>query len=240
MSNPAADPQPVEDVQGDGRWMSLHHAYMLEGKEREPEVVFLGDSIFQQLQQTEIWHEMFEPMHCLNFSIGGDQTQHLLWRIQNGEVDSVQPKVLVLLVGTNNHGHTAQQVTGGIMEIISVLTNKHPQAQLVVMSLLPRGEKPNPLREKFATINKSLEMQLTEIPTATFLGVDPTIFYKSGTEEIGRQDMFDYLHLTKLGYQKLCEPLLEEIQSLLKDFVKVESTSTETSSMAGELASDQP
>ena len=104
----------------------------------------------------------------------------------------------------------------------------------------PRGEKPNSIREKFASINRSVEDRLTDTPNTTFVGVDPAIFYKSASEDISRQDMYDYLHLTKEGYQKLCEPLLEEIQSLLQNFVKVESTSVETSSMAGELASDQP
>lgn len=218
----------------------MHNAYINEGKEREPEVLFLGDSLFLHLQQTQIWHEMFEPLHCLNFSMGGDQTQNLLWRIHNGEIDYVEPKVIALLIGTNNHGHTAEQVSEAIMEIVSVLQNKQPQAQLVVLGLLPRGEKPNPVREKHAAINKSLEDQFQDMPNVTFVGIEPNAFYCVGTEDINRQDMYDYLHLTKRGYQKLCEPLLEEVQSMLQIFVKVENTSMETSSIAGELASDRP
>nr|KAG5705389.1 hypothetical protein BaRGS_011161 [Batillaria attramentaria] len=109
-----------------------------------------------------------------------------------------------------------------------------------MQGLLPRGEKPNKLREKFAAINKSLETRLADKPNTMFINVDPTTFYKSGTDDISRQDMWDFLHLTSRGYQKLCEPLLEEIQTLLQNFVKVENTSVETASMAGELASDQP
>lgn len=239
MANPAAEPKPVEDVQGDGRWMSLHNAFIADSKEREPEVLFIGDSILSQLQQTKMWSEMFEPLHCLNFSIGGDQTQHVLWRVQNGELDTIYPKVIVLLVGTNNHDHTPEQVVGGVLEIVATLTNKQPQAQLLVVGLLPRGEKPNKLREKFTIINKSLDNQLADLPNATFLLLDPAVFYVAGSEEISRQDMWDYLHLTSRGYQKLCEPILEEVQSLLQNFVKVENTSVETASMAGALASDQ-
>ena len=110
----------------------------------------------------------------------------------------------------------------------------------LLQSLPPRGEKPNPVREKFVTINRALEERLADTPNTTFVGIDPAVFYKSASEDISRQDMYDYLHFTKQGYQKLCEPLLEEIQSLLQNFVKVESTSVETASMAGELASDQP
>ncbi|XP_076438691.1 platelet-activating factor acetylhydrolase IB subunit alpha2-like [Babylonia areolata] len=240
MANPAANPQPVKDVQGDGRWMSQHNAFLMEGKEREPEVLFLGDSIFAHLGQTEIWKEMFEPLHCLNFSIGADQTQHLLWRILNGEMDNVEPKVIVLLIGTNNHDHSAEQVSEAIEKIVEVLTEKRPKAQLIVMGLLPRGEEPNPIRRKLAHINLKLEEKLCDLPNVTFLAVEPSLFYESGSETIGRQDMWDFVHLTKQGYQKMCEPLLEEIQSLLQNFVKVESTSVDTASMAGELASDRP
>lgn len=220
--------------------MSQHNAFLLEGKEREPEVLFLGDSLFAQLGQTEIWKEMFEPLHCLNFSIGGDQTQHLLWRILNGEMDNVEPKVIAILVGTNNHNHSAEQVTAAIEKIVDVLSEKQSQAQLIVVGLLPRGENPNPVREKLATVNQQLEERLCDLPNVTFLALEPSIFYESGTQTIRRQDMWDFVHLTKQGYQKLCEPLLEEIQSLLQNFVKVESTSVDTASMAGELASDRP
>jgi platelet-activating factor acetylhydrolase IB subunit beta/gamma len=109
-----------------------------------------------------------------------------------------------------------------------------------MQGLLPRGEKSNKLREKHAAINKTLEDQLQDLPNATFVGIEPATFYRTGTEEITRNDMYDFLHLTATGFQKMCDPLLEEIQSLLQTFVKVENTSMETSSIAGELASDQP
>lgn len=240
MANPAACAQPIEDVQGDGRWMSMHEAFVLEAKGCEPELLFIGDSILAQLQQTEVWVQMFEPLHCLNFSIGGDQTQNLLWRIQNGELENFQPKVIVLMVGTNNYGHSAQQIAGGILEIVATISKKQPQAEIVVMGLLPRGEKPNKLREKMAAVNASLEPELAEVPNTTFLNIDPAVFYTAGTDNISRRVMWDYLHLTVKGYWKLCKPLLDEIQPLLKNYVKVESTSVETASMAGELASDQP
>ncbi|XP_071111272.1 platelet-activating factor acetylhydrolase IB subunit alpha2-like [Haliotis cracherodii] len=236
--NPAAEAQVVEDVQGDGRWMSLHKRFLLEAKEREPEVVFIGDSLIAQLQHMPIWQQMFEPLHCLNFGIGADQTQHVLWRVQNGELDNMEPKVVVMLVGTNNHDHTGEQVVGGIMELVSAIHTKQPQAQVVVMGIPPRGENRNHLREKILQINTSLAEQLKGKGNVTFLNIDASWFVNAdGT--ITHHDMHDYLHMTRRGYQKICEPLLEEIQNLLQTFVKVESTSVETVSMAGELAGDK-
>lgn len=66
---------------------------MSEAKEREPDVIMIGDSIIQKLQTCHIWDDLFEPLHCLNFGIGGDLTQGVLWRIQNGILDNIKPKV---------------------------------------------------------------------------------------------------------------------------------------------------
>lgn len=62
----------------------------------EPDVVFVGDSIVANLQCTDLWEKWFAPMHCLNFGIGGDQTQHVLWRLRNGELEFIKPKVGVI------------------------------------------------------------------------------------------------------------------------------------------------
>ena len=70
-------------------------------------------------------------MHSFNFGIGGDRTEHVLWRLENGELDEVAPKVIVLLVGTNNHGDLADQIADGIRAIITHIRDKQPQAYLV-------------------------------------------------------------------------------------------------------------
>ncbi|KAF6078930.1 platelet activating factor acetylhydrolase 1b catalytic subunit 3 [Phyllostomus discolor] len=157
--NPASKPTPVQDVQGDGRWMSLHHRFVADSKDKEPEVVFIGDSLVQLMHQCEIWRELFSPLHALNFGIGGDGTQHVLWRLENGELEHIRPKVsrasvgsytslglcphhcsmpfspqiVVVWVGTNNHGHTAEQVAGGIKAIVQLVNQRQPQARVVVL-----------------------------------------------------------------------------------------------------------
>lgn len=237
--NSATDPKPVDDVQGDGRWMSQHKRFVDETKEKEPEIVFIGDSLIQQIANTELWKKLFEPLHCLNFGIGGDQTQNILWRIQNGEMDCIEPKVVVLLAGTNNYDHTAEQVAEGLMEIVSAVQHKQPKTQIVVMGIPPRGENPNPLREKVAKINSIVSDQLSSIPNATFLATDPSLFVDKN-DKISHTDMYDYLHLTTEGYQKICEPLLDTIQDLAQDFVKVENISLDSDSLAGDLATKAP
>ncbi|KAG8143468.1 hypothetical protein E2320_000694 [Naja naja] len=172
--NPASTPTPVIDVQGDGRWMSLHHRFIADSKDKEPEVVFIGDSLVQLLHQFEI---------------------------------------VVLWVGTNNHGHTAEQVAAGIESIVRVINQQQPQARVVVLGLLPRGKNPNALREKNRRVNELLESKMPLLPNSSFLNVDPGFVHSDGT--ISHHDMYDYLHLTRNGYARVCPGLHRLLLCLL-------------------------
>ncbi|XP_030068104.1 platelet-activating factor acetylhydrolase IB subunit alpha1 isoform X2 [Microcaecilia unicolor] len=183
--NPACTPTAVLDVQGDNRWMSL------------------------------IWRELFSPLHALSFGIGGDATHHVLWRLENGELDHIKPKIIVLWVGTNNHGHTAEQIASGIETIIQLINRRQPQAQVVVLGLLPRGKDPNPLRERNKKVNEILASSLPLLSRAQFLDVDPGFVHSDGT--ISHHDMYDYLHLTRHGYSRVCKPIHELLLHLLED-----------------------
>ncbi|TNN88643.1 Platelet-activating factor acetylhydrolase IB subunit beta [Liparis tanakae] len=213
--NPAAVAQPVEDVQGDDRWMSQHTRFVQECKDAEPEVLFVGDSMIQLMQQYEVWREVFSPLHALNFGIGGDTTCNVLWRLQNGELQNIRPKVVVLWVGTNNHKHTAEQVAGGILAIAQLLTSRLPNAKVVVLGLLPRGEQPNPLRQKNAAVNDFLRSWLPRLGQALLLDVSGGFVHSDGT--IHSQDMFDFLHLTPTGYRTMAKPLSDLLLQILNE-----------------------
>lgn len=213
--NPAAVAKPVEDVQGDGRWMSQHIRFVQECKDAEPDVLFVGDSMVQLMQQYEIWREFFSPLHALNFGIGGDTTCNVLWRLQNGELENIRPKVVVLWVGTNNYEHTAEQVAGGIVTIGQELISRLPKAKIVVMGLLPRGERPNALREKNSAVNGFLRSWLPRLGQAQFLDVSREYVHSDGT--INPRDMFDFLHLTSSGYRTMAKPLSDLLLQILEE-----------------------
>ena len=73
----------------------------------EPDVLFVGDSLIGNLQLTDLWEKWFAPLHCLNFGIGGDQTQHVLWRLHNGELECLKPKVVYLFNKENTYVYSA-------------------------------------------------------------------------------------------------------------------------------------
>lgn len=70
-----------------------HNRFLSDAKGKDGDVIFIGDSILQALEHTDVWNQWFAPLHCLNFSIHNDQTQNVLWRIKNGELDHVDAKV---------------------------------------------------------------------------------------------------------------------------------------------------
>lgn len=200
--NPAAVPVAPPDVQGDGRWMSQHNRFVADTKDKEPDVLFVGDSLVQLLQQFEIWRELFSPLHALNFGVGGDATQHVLWRLQHGELENIRPKVVVVWVGTNNHGHSAQQVAEGIEAIVRLIHQRQAQAKVIVLGLLPRGRDPNPLRVKNELVNELVCAALGPLPNATFLETGPGLVATDGS--LSHHDLYDYLHLTRDAYGRLC------------------------------------
>lgn len=214
--NPAAVPSPFDDKRSDDRWMSIHKRFLMEAREQEPEVLFIGDYLVSLASQTEIWQKLFVPMHCLNFGISEDQTQHVLWRIENGEIDTTNPKVIVLSVGANNVDHSVEQIVGGIEACVKAILERKPNATLVVLKLMPCGQHPNPMRSKILEVNQSLQKVLNKKSSgAQLVDINPGFVLPDGS--ISHHDMYDYLHLTQLAYTKAFDVLADLLQQLLSE-----------------------
>src|SRR5262249_46197071 len=100
----AQSPDTVLPEPRDGPWRELHRRYVERAKKGNSDLLFLGDSITQGWNEnvSEVWKRFYGPRSAVNFGIGGDRTQHVLWRINHGELDGIKPKVAVLMIGTNN------------------------------------------------------------------------------------------------------------------------------------------
>ena len=144
-------------------------------------------------------------------------------------------------IGTNNHGNTAEQVAEGIETIVTLISEKQPQAYIVVLvsiiaedalrtdfyslflhfsfiypqKLLPRGQNPNPLREKNQEINERLERLLSPVPKTQLVSIDPGFVLPDGC--ISHHDMYDYLHLTRQGYQRAFDSVYDLLLQLLSE-----------------------
>nr|CAH7729698.1 unnamed protein product [Callosobruchus chinensis] len=223
MMNPCVIPQPPEDVVGDGRWMSMHNRYVQEAKTSEGEVLFIGDSIIQQLQFSTLWTEKISSLHCINFGIGGDRVENILWRVQNGELDfNNKIKAVVLFVGTNNLDCTPHEIFEGILEIIKEIKHRlGNDVAIILPTLLPRGQYPNPYRERNDHVNTFLvdkfcnEANADEVTENVHVVViDNDIVGNDQT--ISHHVMHDYLHLTNTGYTKVFGKVYEKLCEVLK------------------------
>src|SRR5438105_165893 len=128
----------------------LHKQFLQRIKDGPVDVVFFGDSITNGWRGAgkDVWKERFEPLKAANFGIGGDRTQHVLWRMQHGELDGITPKLCMLMIGTNNGKDSAEDVAAGITAIIKEIQKKSPTTKVLLLGIFPLGEKPNPGREK--------------------------------------------------------------------------------------------
>ncbi|XP_023345414.1 platelet-activating factor acetylhydrolase IB subunit gamma [Eurytemora carolleeae] len=215
-----------EDVQGDDKWMSMHRRFLQDARDAEPEVLWIGDSLIQNLCLSKIWEKSFCAMHSLNFGIGGDRTEHVLWRLENGELENISPKIVVVLVGTNNHGDTPEQIAEGLKVICTVIRDRQPQSFVLLLSLLPRGHQPNSLRDRNKAVNGIMEEYVKGNSKLQFVNID-TGFIQAD-KSISHHDMYDYLHLTQKGYSMAFEPVNELLIQLLQEMEgEVERPETE-------------
>ncbi len=150
----AADNPAVQKLNRD---IPRHKEFLkrIEQSKGAGDVIFLGDSITHGWETQKAWQEHFGPFKPVNLGIGGDQTGHVLWRITEGhELDHLNPKAAVIMIGTNNiGGHTAQQIAGGITAIVEELKRQKPHIKILVLGVFPRGNA--------ADAERSLE-QITE------------------------------------------------------------------------------
>jgi lysophospholipase L1-like esterase len=111
-------------------------------------LVFVGDSITDGWRGTgaSVWQKSFAAHKALNLGISGDRTEHVLWRLQHGELDGYEARLFVIMIGTNN-GDPAPDVAEGIKAILAEIRGKQPQANILLLGIFPRGEKPDGSRE---------------------------------------------------------------------------------------------
>ena len=136
--NTAITPAPRE-----AKWMQRHEGFLAETKRGNIDLLFLGDSITDgwRSKGKAVWEKFWTPLHAANFGISGDRTQHVLWRMQNGEIAGIKPKLVVLMIGTNNTGkekadgkarNTTAEVIQGVTAVVQGLrANLPPQIRLL-------------------------------------------------------------------------------------------------------------
>ncbi len=170
-------------VPREGKWMELHERFLERAKSSEGiDLLFLGDSITQGWGNYAVWQGYYGSRNAANFGIGGDRTEHVLWRIQNGEIDGISPKVVVLMIGTNNsRDNSADEIADGITTIVKTLREKLPKSKVLLLGVFPHGETPdNPARAKLAAVNQKIA-KLDDGDTVKYLDIGKRFLNDDGT-----------------------------------------------------------
>lgn len=218
----ADQPAPRTDANS-----KLAHEQLLAKKTQgRIDVYFEGDSIARRWGATdypqflENWNQNFHGWNVADFGWGADRIQNVLWRLENGELDGIHPKVIVLLAGTNNVGGRVPasgpepviaDVTKGIQAVLRVMQKQAPDSLIILTAIFPRGDDPA-LNAEIDAINANLE-KLADGKRIRFLNVNDKLADANGKIVDGMLNA-DKLHPTLKGYQVWADglkPILTEL-----------------------------
>lgn len=218
--NTATNPAPR-----DANWIKRHDGFVEQTKTKKDSVdlLFLGDSITDgwDNQGKAIWEKFYVPHNPLNLGVSGDRTQHVLWRLQNGEVDGLKPKVTVLLIGINNTPNekdgtprnTAPEIIEGITAVVKEIQTRLPKTKVLLLAVFPYKQKGDPMRDKVAEINQGIS-KLGKMKRVTFLDINQKFLEADGT--LPTDVMPDLLHPNEKGYQIWADAMEPTLEKLLK------------------------
>jgi|SRR5579863_2743468 len=197
-----------------------HRDINARAKQGNVDVIFIGDSITQgwEVDGAEVWKLRYESRHALNAGIGGDRTQHVLWRLDNGNVDNISPKLAVVMIGTNNFSDDpAEDIARGIKAIVEKLGSKLPTTKVLLLGIFPRGEKPDELlRAKNIYVNAIIKT-LHDGKRVYYLDINRKLLKADGEQD--REIMPDLVHLSPKGYEIWGSAIEAKVAELLEEKV---------------------
>ena len=153
-ASPATSPMGRDNKHG---WYEEHEKFVAIATRSLSSVLLVGDSMVKGLARYHrVWSKYFEPLRALNFGVGGDRTQHVLWRIENGEIP-LNLQVAFVHCGTNNLDRdNPTEIRDGIASIVYTIQEKKPNANIIVSGLLPRDQEISSRRDKIKLVNRKL------------------------------------------------------------------------------------
>jgi lysophospholipase L1-like esterase len=194
-----------------------HQGFLEIARKGGVDFLLLGDSItdgWRGKNGKAVYEECFGPFKPANFGIGGDRTQHVLWRLQNGELEGITPRLCMLMIGTNNGKDSAEDVAAGITAIVQEIHKRSPKTKVLLLGIFPRGEKPNPAREKNDKVNAIVAKLDDGGKTVGYLDIGAKFLSEDGS--ISKEVMPDFLHLSEKGYRIWADAVLPSVKKLME------------------------
>jgi beta-glucosidase len=195
-TNPATFPLPRLD------WLAHFLFNRDRSQAKQYDFILEGDSITDLWQGPgkDVWAQHYGYVNSLDVAISGDQVQHVLWRLENGQVDGQNPKLVMMMIGTNNMGSalTPDQIAEGIQKLLTEYKQKLPNAHFLLLGIFPRANlATDPARAKIAATNKIISGFGDK--AVTYLDIGDKFLQPDGT--LTREIMPDFLHPSAKGYE---------------------------------------
>ncbi len=179
------------------------------------DLIFIGDSITSgwECRGPKVWDKFYGKRNAANLGIGGDRTQHVIWRLNNGNVKGISPKAAVVMIGTNNsRDNTPEQIADGVTVIINQLRSKLPETKVLLLAIFPRGANDDERRRVNHRAN-AIFSKLADGDHIHYLDIGQKFMSNDG--ELTRGMMPDLLHLTEQGYTIWAESIESSLSKLL-------------------------
>ena len=178
------------------------------------DVAFIGDSITQGWEGSgkPVWEKYYGRRKCLNFGVGGDRTQHVLWRFEHGQLDGLKPKAAVLMIGTNNSDDTEADILEGVQAIVKQMRERQPRMKIIVLGIFPRAQTFSPVRGKLLQVNQALA-KLADGKMVHYVDFGSQLIEGDGS--ISKDIMPDFLHLSERGYEIWAQAIEPKLKILL-------------------------
>ena len=217
---PAGPKESVTPVPRPGNWMQRHELINSRAVPGQVDVIFLGDSITQGWEGSgkDAWAKHFGSLKPMNAGIGGDRTEHVLWRLDHGNLDGLKPKLIVMMIGTNNTGHRqdkSEDTAAGVKAIVEKVQAKCPEAKILLLAIFPRGEKADDPLRKLNDGANALIKKLADDKKVFFKDISAEFVEKDGT--LKREIMPDLLHLNAKGYAAWAAAIKDDVEKLMRD-----------------------
>ena len=215
----AATPRPNTAVIPSTRneWMDTHVKYVATAKAEHPKVFFIGDSITAGWTNSKsggpVFKAEFEPLGAEGFGIGGDRTENVLWRIQNGLFEGQEPVLAVLMIGTNNLSrNNNEEIVAGIQAIVKEIQQRSPKTKILLLGIFPRDQAPNTdSRKRIKEINKTISAW-DDGKTVVYMDIGDKFLSEDGS--ISPEIMRDFLHPTVKGYEIWAGAIRDKVKEM--------------------------
>ncbi len=181
----------------------------------EYDIEFIGDSITQGWEGggKNVWAEYYGKRKVVNFGVGGDRTQHVLWRFEQGQLDGIKAKVAVVMIGTNNSGNDPEEdILAGVTAIVKQIRDRQPSIKILLLGIFPRTKTFSIQRGKNLQVNQALA-RLDDGKNVFYLDIGSQLIENDGT--ISKDVMPDALHPNEAGYKIWAAAMEPKIKQLL-------------------------